>query len=79
MCKLLEPSRLHDLQDSKLPLVSLIEFIRSKFSLLFANVNEVTGRPYTLVTCRPALQVVSYRLMAGSLIRRPGRVPGSRV
>ena len=32
-CKRLIPSRLHELHDSKLPFVSLIEFIRSKLSV----------------------------------------------
>ena len=36
--KLLEPSRLHELHESKLPFVSLAEFIRSENSFLFARI-----------------------------------------
>ena len=43
-CKRLVPSRLHELHESKFPLVSRIEFIRSKLSNFSAHVYGVIGR-----------------------------------
>ena len=46
-CKQLVPSCLHELNESKFPFVTRIEFIRSKFSKISAHVSGTTiGRTY---------------------------------
>ena len=72
-CKLLVPSRLHELDESKLRFVSHIEFIRSKLSNFSAHVSGVIYRKFSadmhhswlgrLTSERPGFE--SYQLLRG--------------
>ena len=64
-CKRLVPSRSHELHESKVPFVTRIEFIRSKFSNLSPHVYGVTadrrgGRP-EVISRRPSVERRSLR------------------
>ena len=71
-CKRLGTSRLHELHESKFPLVSRIEFIRSKLSNFSAHVSGVI---VTLLITSPAASSLGSPAAAGS-DRRRQRVSG---